>query len=735
MKKFIQFKALFMLICLSQLEAIGQERMPSLSTVTLSATQGTANEWSPDRLVPDSFKNIGTFEGRSNVLRIGLDGAQGTYSWSTKDGNPGTGSGDHPTPTGGGTGFFALQGRTYYYGSALSGAWTVSADLWIPSTWSDTANGLRRAELWVLSSNAGGTTAGLPAIGFTNEGSSAKGRFRWATGNWNETWFNVPSTTAPVKYGAWNTFNIEFVPASDLFRYYVNGIQVASFTSIVPVPGFCGTCGGTSTGFNSITMQTYNYTANNGGYNVHWSNSIGQYWSGTGTWNASNTNWGMSPGGPFSYSANTGVNAIFAGTAGTVTVSSPNNPNSMKFIVNGYTLSSGTITFNADPCTITTDSGISATISSELAGSGIGMIKAGAGTLTLSGANTYSGATTISSGTLQLGASNVLPNSSVVLQGGTLSTGASTGFSDTLGVLTLSGNSTLNLGTGSHNLNFANSSAASWTAGSTLTVTGWTGTCGNSGTSGRIFLGNSTSGLTPAQLAQITFSGYSPGAMLLSTGELIPDNYNCFMYLGGNGDGHATAGFSSPAPVPVTWLHFNAKVLNAQSVLLQWATAMELNNSHFEVERSHNGHDFAVMAIEEGKGSTQNISNYNVVDSNIPAGVKVLYYRVRQVDFDGQSEHTPVAVVRFEDTHGAANNLLNVFPNPIGEELRIMLTDAPEFPLTLSLSDLSGRLIYSTSIQTADGVQVISLPGLPAGIYLLKAENARVQQTLRVVKY
>ncbi len=98
---------------------------------------------------------------------------------------------------------------------------------------------------------------------------------------------------------------------------------------------------------------------------------------------------------------------------------------------------------------------------------------------------------------------------------------SSGGFNQTLGAITLSGNSIISLGTGSHALNFADSSTSFWDPTKSLVIKGWTGTPGASGTAGKIFFGINTAGLSTAQLGAISFQGYT-GKTLLPTGELVP---------------------------------------------------------------------------------------------------------------------------------------------------------------------------------------------------------------------
>lgn len=161
----------------------------------------------------------------------------------------------------------------------------------------------------------------------------------------------------------------------------------------------------TVTGFNGVALSNTDFRAqyyNVVAPNMSWSNAGNSTnLGGTGTWNSTDTTkWFVSTENTQWV---TTAGAVFAGTAGTVTVNGTQTVGrGLTFSTTGYTLTGGNITLNGSNATlntITTDTSVSATIDSVLSGSN-GLTKAGNGTLTLSGTNTYAGTTTVSTGTL-----------------------------------------------------------------------------------------------------------------------------------------------------------------------------------------------------------------------------------------------------------------------------------------------------------------------------------------------
>jgi fibronectin-binding autotransporter adhesin len=155
------------------------------------------------------------------------------------------------------------------------------------------------------------------------------------------------------------------------------------------------------------------------------------YWD-AGTW----TGTGPGTGGSGLWSDGTGgwdsaKTADFGGTGNAVTVGGVTAAKGLTFSSTGYTLAGGTITMSgssSSPNTITTgsDTSVTATIDSVLAGSG-GLTKAGAGALVLGGANTLTGGLAINGGTLQIAANSALGDTAndISFAAGTLKTTAS----------------------------------------------------------------------------------------------------------------------------------------------------------------------------------------------------------------------------------------------------------------------------------------------------------------------
>ena len=147
---------------------------------------------------------------------------------------------------------------------------------------------------------------------------------------------------------------------------------------------------------------------------------VPQYWQGgapigsfggSGIWSSSNRNWADQTG----HNPNLwlGGDGVFQGTAGTVTLQGTLSFNRLEFAVTGYLIFDGDgpnrlTTGTSGSVTLQADSSVTATIDAPIRGAG-GLTKTGAGTIIVSDHNTYTGATTVSAGTLQAGAANVHP--------------------------------------------------------------------------------------------------------------------------------------------------------------------------------------------------------------------------------------------------------------------------------------------------------------------------------------
>lgn len=90
-------------------------------------------------------------------------------------------------------------------------------------------------------------------------------------------------------------------------------------------------------------------------------------------------------------------------------------------------------------------------------------------------------------------------------------------------------------------------------------------------------------------------------------------------------------------------ISFTANILNDQTTLLSWQTASEINNEKFAIERSTNNESFDLIGEIKGAGTSSQVQNYAFEDNQFHAGIN--YYRLKQIDFDGQIEYSKTITV------------------------------------------------------------------------------------------
>ena len=179
---------------------------------------------------------------------------------------------------------------------------------------------------------------------------------------------------------------------------------------------------------------------------------------GTGTWNTTNSTWSPNTdgvSGPYGPWDNVQIdNAIFGGTAGTVTLGTPITVHNITFNTANYTLTGNTLTLAGTTPTITVNSGTSS-INSIIAGTA-GLRKAGAGGLTLGGNNSFTGGVTVDAGTLTLSGANGFTGN-VNVNAGLLTLSGTNSFTGTINVNAgeLAANTNASLGNSANVINVA----------------------------------------------------------------------------------------------------------------------------------------------------------------------------------------------------------------------------------------------------------------------------------------
>jgi hypothetical protein len=181
-------------------------------------------------------------------------------------------------------------------------------------------------------------------------------------------------------------------------------------------------------------------------------------------------------------------------------------------------------------------------------------------------------------------------------------------------------------------------------------------------------------------------------------------------------------------PLPIELLYFRASLAD-KSVQLSWATAKEINNDFFTVEKSADGKHFDQLVQVKGAGSSHTMQQYTAVDKQPTSGVN--YYRLKQTDVDGTFKYSKIAVIHSDK----GDDLLQVY-QPSTAQLQISYHLPEEQTGLLTIFDSRGTQIWSRLVKGTAGASHELIPIHSArGLYLVTLQRAGATIVKRVIVY
>lgn len=238
-------------------------------------------------------------------------------------------------------------------------------------------------------------------------------------------------------------------------------------------------------------------------------------------------------------------------------------------------------------------------------------------------------------------------------------------------------------------------------------------------------------------------------ALFLCTGSIISNGQNNLYYTRAGvavdnqnsydpnfvqpGVGTSFATFPSQV-LPVKFLNFTA-TKNNNTAILNWAVENEdANTASYEILKSVNGVDFTSIKTLSplNNGRTSNTYAFTVENLSSIRSSGLIYFRIKQVDKDGQVTYTDIKNVRL-DGRGLA---VNIYPNPVKNTANVTFDMEESAEVTIAVIDALGKQLSVKALKGVKGANIttVDMSKMAAGNYTLKLQTASETKTVSVVK-
>ncbi|HSJ68852.1 MAG TPA: hypothetical protein VK921_14305 [Anditalea sp.] len=206
-------------------------------------------------------------------------------------------------------------------------------------------------------------------------------------------------------------------------------------------------------------------------------------------------------------------------------------------------------------------------------------------------------------------------------------------------------------------------------------------------------------------------------------------------------DGEPCAIYTGCRVLPVNFIDVTVEHERTERYnILSWSTSKEWENSHFEVERSTDGtKSFEKIGQVAGRGWTDEVTEYNFEDDKLPLTGGNIFYRLKQVDFNGKYEYSDITAVRVPNVH-FTKGVWRAYPNPtVGSEFNLELVDIAQYhdeaiSLRILSSHISSEEMKFRNLQELNQSASDIMAKAPTGLWIFELQWGNKVERIKVMR-
>jgi len=194
--------------------------------------------------------------------------------------------------------------------------------------------------------------------------------------------------------------------------------------------------------------------------------------------------------------------------------------------------------------------------------------------------------------------------------------------------------------------------------------------------------------------------------------------------------GQFALGSNGNSSLPVTLLSFGAQKV-AGGISIDWTSVNEINALKYEIERSYDGVNFETIGAVAAKGNYKGSLKYRYYDYKFDLN-NTVFYRLKQIDFDGKYMYSPIAVIEGE----AQTANIQVYPNPFTSKVFFELPLTIDGNVRIQVKDLNGVLVstYEVNLQHQNTVELTLNKEMKAGAYIAEVLTNEKIYRVKLIK-